>query len=94
MSILDVKNLTQIFGDKKLFNHADMQLFGGDKLGLTGLNGAGKSTFINILIGEVVPDEGYIKWNPRVKLGYLDQQAKITEHMTIKHYLRRIRRFI
>lgn len=88
MSILDVKNLTQIFGDKKLFNHADMQLFGGDKLGLTGLNGAGKSTFINILIGEVVPDEGYIKWNPRVKLGYLDQQAKITEHMTIKHYLK------
>lgn len=88
MSILDVKNLTQIFGDKKLFSNADMQLFGGDKLGLTGLNGAGKSTFINILIGEVVPDEGYVRWNPRVKLGYLDQQAKITEHQTIKHYLK------
>lgn len=88
MSILDVKNLTQIFGDKKLFNHADMQLFGGDKLGLTGLNGAGKSTFINILIGEVVPDEGYVRWNPRVKVGYLDQHAKITEHQTVKHYLK------
>ena len=89
MSILDVKNLTQIYGDKKLFSHADMQLFGGDKLGLTGLNGAGKSTFINILIGEVVPDEGYVKWNPKVKLGYLDQQAKIKEEITVRAYLRR-----
>lgn len=87
MSILDVKNLTHIFGDKKLFSHADMQLFGGDKLGLTGLNGAGKSTFINILIGEVVPDEGYVKWNPRFKLGYLDQEAKIKESMPIRSYL-------
>lgn len=87
MSILDVKNLTHIFGDKKLFSHADMQLFGGDKLGLTGLNGAGKSTFINILIGEVVPDEGYVKWNPRFKLGYLDQEAKIRQSMPIRSYL-------
>ena len=88
MSILDVKNLTQIYGDKKLFSNADMQLFGGDKLGLTGLNGAGKSTFINILIGEVIPDEGFVKWNPKVKLGYLDQQASITESLTIKAYLK------
>ncbi|MGN0556218.1 MAG: ABC-F family ATP-binding cassette domain-containing protein [Acutalibacteraceae bacterium] len=87
MSILDVKDLTQIFGDKKLFNKANMQLFGGDKLGLTGLNGAGKSTFINILIGEVVPDEGLIRWNPKVRLGYLDQQAKITVPQTVRHYL-------
>lgn len=88
MSILDVKNLTQIYGDKKLFSNADMQLFGGDKLGLTGLNGAGKSTFLNILIGEVVPDEGFVKWNPRFKLGYLDQQAKISKSITIKAYLK------
>ena len=87
MSILDVKNLTQIFGDKKLFSHANMQLFGGDKLGLTGLNGAGKSTFINILIGEVVPDEGFVKWNPRFKLGYLDQEAKIKKSVSVKDYL-------
>ncbi|MGN0173397.1 MAG: ABC-F family ATP-binding cassette domain-containing protein [Acutalibacteraceae bacterium] len=87
MSILEVKNLTHIFGDKKLFSNADMQLFGGDKLGLTGLNGAGKSTFINILIGEVVPDEGYVKWNPRFKLGYLDQEAKIKQSLSVKNYL-------
>ena len=69
MSILDVKDVTQIFGDKKLFSHADMQLFGGDKMGLTGLNGAGKSTFIKILTGEILPDQGDVRWNPRVRLG-------------------------
>ena len=88
MSILDVKNLTHTYGDKKLFNHASMQLFGGNKLGLTGLNGAGKSTFINILIGEVVPDEGEIHWNPKIRLGYLDQQAKIVnKEITVRNYL-------
>ena len=87
MSILDVKDVTQIFGDKKLFSHADMQLFGGDKMGLTGLNGAGKSTFIKILPGEILPDQGDVRWNPRVRLGCLDQQASIRRSMTVWAYL-------
>lgn len=87
MSILDVKNMTHTVGDKKLFSEASMSLFGGDKLGLTGLNGAGKSTFINILIGEVVPDSGFIKWNPRSRLGYLDQQAKVKGNQTVREHL-------
>jgi ATPase subunit of ABC transporter with duplicated ATPase domains len=87
MSILDVKELTHSFGDKKLFNNANMQLFRGDKLGLTGLNGAGKSTFIGMLINEVIPDSGYIKWNPKVRIGYLDQHAKVDKDQTVKDYL-------
>jgi ATPase subunit of ABC transporter with duplicated ATPase domains len=87
MSILDVKELTQSFGDKKLFNNASMQLFRGDKLGLIGLNGAGKSTFIGMLINEVIPDSGYIKWNPKVRIGYLDQHAKVNKEQTVKDYL-------
>ncbi|HKM32412.1 MAG TPA: ATP-binding cassette domain-containing protein, partial [Oscillospiraceae bacterium] len=88
MSILDVKNLVHTVGDKKLFNDASMSLFGGDKLGLTGLNGAGKSTFINILIGEIVPDSGMVKWNPKNKLGYLDQHARVkNEGITVRSHL-------
>ena len=88
MGILDITNVTHTFGDKKLFNNANMQLFRGDKMGLTGLNGAGKSTFINILIGSVIPDEGMTKWNPKVSTGYLDQQAKINMELTVRAYLR------
>jgi ATPase subunit of ABC transporter with duplicated ATPase domains len=87
MSILDVKELTHTFGDKKLFNNANLQLFRGDKLGLTGLNGAGKSTFIGMIINETMPDNGFIKWNPKVKIGYLDQHAKVEKGQTVKEYL-------
>lgn len=88
MSILEVKELTHTFGDKKLFNGAVMQLSRGEKMGLTGLNGAGKSTFIGMLTGTVIPDSGTIKWNPRIRLGYLDQFAKLEPEQTILEYLR------
>ncbi len=89
MSILDVKNLTHTFGDKKLFNDTGISLFGGDKMGLTGLNGAGKTTFINMLIGELIPDQGSIKWNPKSKVSYLDQQVGVKEKATIREFLER-----
>lgn len=88
MSILKVEGLTQTFGDKKLFHNASMQLSRGEKLGLTGLNGAGKSTFLGMLTGTVIPDEGLIRWNPKIRLGYLDQQAKLAPEQTVRDYLR------
>ena len=60
MSILEVKNLSHNYGDKQLFQNTGLQLNRGDKMGLTGLNGAGKTTFINILTGTVIPDAGSI----------------------------------
>ncbi len=87
MALLEVNNLTLILGDKKLFNNASMQLFNGDKLGLTGLNGAGKSTFINMLTGNVIPDHGQIKWHPKTKISYLDQQLAVKENVTIFDFL-------
>jgi ATPase subunit of ABC transporter with duplicated ATPase domains len=87
MSILDVTNLTHTFGDKKIFSDTGLQLFTGDKMGLTGLNGAGKSTFINILAENILPDQGRVKWNPKVRVGYLDQQAKIAGESSVKKYL-------
>jgi ATPase subunit of ABC transporter with duplicated ATPase domains len=88
MSILEVTELTHTFGDKLVFKDTGMQLFTGDKMGLTGLNGAGKSTFINILAENIMPDEGRVKWDPRARVGYLDQQAKIRENVEVKNYLR------
>lgn len=88
MSLVEVTGLTHSFGDKKIFNNTEIKLFRGDKMGLTGRNGVGKSTLINILTGIVIPDEGYIKWNPKVTYGYLDQQAKIDSDITVKEYLK------
>lgn len=88
MSLVEITGLTHSFGDKKIFNETGIQLFRGDKMGLTGRNGAGKSTLINILTGIVIPDDGYIKWNPKSTYGYLDQQAKIGSQMTVIEYLK------
>lgn len=88
MSILEVKDLSHTFGDKKIFSKASMQLSRGEKMGLTGLNGAGKSTFIGMLTGEIIPDEGLIRWNPKIRLGYLDQHARIDTDQAVLGYLR------
>ena len=87
MSILDVKNLTHTFGDKKLFHDTGMSLFQGDKMGLTGLNGAGKTTFIQMLIGDLIPDKGSIRWNPKCKVSYLDQQVGVKEKKSVYEFL-------
>ena len=87
MSILEVKNLSHNFGDKQLFQNTGLQLNRGDKMGLTGLNGAGKTTFINILTGTVIPDAGSVKWHPKVRVGYLDQHAAVDESLTVRAYL-------
>lgn len=88
MSIVEATDISHSFGDKKIFSHTSLSLFKGDKMGLTGLNGAGKSTLINILAGIIIPDGGYVRWNPRVRMGYLDQQAKINGELSVRQYLK------
>ena len=87
MAILEVTDLSHSFGDKKIFDHINLQLFRGDKIGLTGLNGAGKSTLIRMLTGELIPDEGSVRWDKRAHVGYLDQQATIDQTLDIRSYL-------
>lgn len=88
MSLLTVINLGQSFVDKTLYENANFVLNKEDHMGVTGQNGVGKSTLIKILTGEMLPDEGQIKWNSRVTIGYLDQYAKLTPGVTIRGFLR------
>lgn len=66
MSLLTVKNLTHAYGDKKLYKNASFELYKGEHMGVVGMNGAGKSTLIKILCGNVIPDEGIIKWQNNI----------------------------
>ncbi|CCI87629.1 ABC-F family ATP-binding cassette domain-containing protein [Lactobacillus gigeriorum] len=88
MSLLEVKNLSQSFIDKTLYEDANFVLNKEDHMGVTGQNGVGKSTLIKILTGEIIPDEGQVKWQNRVTVGYLDQYAKLTPGLTIREFLR------
>ena len=86
--ILDVKNLSHGFGDRAIFNNVSFRLLKGEHIGLIGANGEGKSTFMNIITGSLMPDEGTVEWAKNVRVGYLDQHAVLEKGMTIREVLK------
>ena len=85
--ILNVKNLSHGFGDRAIFENVSFRLLKGEHIGLIGANGEGKSTFMNIITGKLIPDEGTVEWAKRVRAGYLDQHAVLEPGMTIRDVL-------
>ena len=87
MSILNVEHLTHGFGDRAIFNDVSFRLLKGEHIGLIGANGEGKSTFMNIITGKLMPDEGKVEWAKNVRVGYLDQHTALEKGMTIRDVL-------
>ncbi len=87
MSILNVENLSHGFGDRAIFNSVSFRLLKGEHIGLIGANGEGKSTFMNIITGKLVPDEGKVEWAKNVRAGYLDQHTVLEKGMTVRDVL-------
>ena len=87
MSILNVSHLTHGFGDRAIFTDVSFRLLKGEHIGLIGANGEGKSTFMNIVTGKLMPDEGTVEWAKNVRVGYLDQHTVLQKGMTIREVL-------
>ena len=87
MSILNVEHLTHGFGDRAIFNDVSFRLLKGEHIGLVGANGEGKSTFMNIVTGKLMPDEGKVEWAKNVRVGYLDQHTVLEKGMTVREVL-------
>lgn len=87
MSILNVENLTHGFGDRAIFTDVSFRLLKGEHIGLIGANGEGKSTFMSIITGSLMPDEGKVEWAKNVRVGYLDQHTVLKEGMTLRQVL-------
>ncbi|HML38890.1 MAG TPA: ABC-F family ATP-binding cassette domain-containing protein, partial [Bacillota bacterium] len=88
MSLLTVENVTHGFGGRRILEDASFRLLKGEHIGLIGANGEGKSTFLNIITGQLAPDEGRVEWSKRVTVGYLDQHSSLKKGMTIRDALR------
>ncbi|WP_346698871.1 ABC-F family ATP-binding cassette domain-containing protein [Catenibacillus scindens] len=86
--ILNVKNLSHGFGDRAIFSNVSFRLLKGEHIGLIGANGEGKSTFMNIITGKLMPDEGTVEWAKNVRTGYLDQHTVLEPGMTIRDVLK------
>lgn len=87
MSILEISNLSHGYAEKNLYKDAAFEINKGEHIGIVGINGSGKSTLLKIILGEVIPDEGYIKWQSNVKIGFLDQYADVIDNIEIIEYL-------
>jgi ATPase subunit of ABC transporter with duplicated ATPase domains len=88
MSILSVEHLSHGFGDRAIFQDVSFRLLKGEHIGLVGANGEGKSTFMNIITGKLMPDEGKVEWAKNVNVGYLDQHTVLEKGMTIREVLK------
>ncbi len=88
MSILNVEHLTHGFGDRAIFDDVSFRLLKGEHIGLVGANGEGKSTFMSIITGKLMPDEGKVEWAKNARVGYLDQHSTLERGMTIESVLK------
>lgn len=88
MSILNVEHVTHGFGARQILNDASFRLLKGEHVGLVGANGEGKSTFLNIITGKLMPDEGKIEWCKHITTGYLDQYSTLSKGKTIYDVLK------
>jgi len=82
--MLSTVNLTQRYGKRVLFEKINLTLDPGKRYGLIGANGAGKSTFMKILAGELEPSEGEVQIQPGAKLGVLSQNQFAFEDFSLK----------
>lgn len=87
MNLITMKNLTKAYTDKVLFDHVDFSLEEGDKVGIIGINGTGKSTLLRIIAGLEEADDGeYVKRN-NVVINYLPQDPDFDNDMTLFDYV-------
>lgn len=74
--VLSIRNLAKSYGDKHLFDGITLRVEGGERIGLIGDNGTGKTTLIKMIVGELYPDDGRIRTGPQVKEAYLPQVVR------------------
>lgn len=87
VNILNAEKISKTFGEKELFNQVTLGVNDGDKIGVIGVNGTGKSTFLKIIAGIEVPDEGQIVKGRSVTAEYLPQTPEFLENDTIISYV-------
>lgn len=87
MGLLDVEGLKFKYTDTNLFNDVSFRILPKDHIVLVGDNGCGKSTFMNLIAKNLIPDAGTIEWMNNIRYGYLDQHLKVKTDVSIKDYI-------
>lgn len=83
MNILSLENITHSYTERKLFDKASFYLHEGEKVGIIGINGTGKSTLLKIMAGLEIPDEGQVIKAANMMIHYLPQNPIFNEEDTV-----------
>ncbi|WP_160680209.1 ABC-F family ATP-binding cassette domain-containing protein [Clostridium sp. C8-1-8] len=83
MNLLTIENVSKSYSEKKLFNNISFGINEGDKIGIIGVNGTGKTTFLKVVSGVEVPDEGKIVKGNSVRVEYLSQSPDFEPESTV-----------
>ena len=81
--LLSAEHISKNYGTKQLLHDVSLYLDEGQKIGIIGVNGTGKSTLLKILAGAEEPDEGTLARDPNIQVSYLPQNPDMTEDATV-----------
>lgn len=87
MNILNIEHVSKIFGEKVIFDDVSYGIHQGDKIGIIGINGTGKSTILKIIAGLEEPDEGQVITQNGLRITYLPQNPEFPPNATILGYV-------
>ncbi len=83
MNLLTVENMSKSYTERMLFDHVTFGIGEGEKIGIIGINGTGKSTLLKIIAGLEEPDEGTVTKGKKVRIGYLSQTPEFDYKQSI-----------
>ena len=87
MNIINFEHISKVFGEKTIFAEASVGIQEGDKIGIIGMNGTGKTTFLKMAAGLEVPDHGQIVKQNGLKIAYLCEDPEVPKGATILSYI-------
>ena len=86
MNIINIEHISKIYGEKTIFDDASFGIQEGDKIGIVGINGTGKSTLLKMISGEETPDSGKIIRQNGIKTAYVPQNPVLPEEKDIRSW--------
>ena len=87
MNILNIEHVSKIFGEKIIFDDVSYGIHEGEKIGIIGINGTGKTTILKIIAGLEEPDEGNVIMQNNLRVSYLPQNPVFPEKATVLDYV-------